>query len=198
MQVKQYLSFTVWPLMMTSLVLGGGRYPPELVPFAISVEKRKRADALNVALNLCGRSRLGGPGSASPSAAPTPSLRSPVPFWEASGTRHTNGGGTGRPITLALLARAWGCACSSTQVGDHVLSSGQWGASIRGPAHPVAPPQAPPIHSLSHLGAANSSPNPAPESAHFARCPPQKYQVWCIYRVIPATLTAVGVANITG
>lgn len=98
--------------MMTSLVLGGGRYPPELVPFAISVEKRKRADALNVALNLCGPSRLGGLGSALPSAAP-----SPVPFWEAPGTRHTNVGGIGRPITLELLARSWGCACYSTLVG---------------------------------------------------------------------------------
>lgn len=43
MQVKQYLSFTVWPLMMTSLVLGGGRYPPELVPLAISVEERRNS-----------------------------------------------------------------------------------------------------------------------------------------------------------
>lgn len=64
MQVKQYLSFTVWPLMMTSLVLGGGRYPPELVPFAISVEKkRERAHTLQslfrASLGL-GRTRLPG------------------------------------------------------------------------------------------------------------------------------------------
>lgn len=44
LQVKQYFSFTVWPLMMTSLVLGGGRYPPELVPLAISVEGRKKKE----------------------------------------------------------------------------------------------------------------------------------------------------------
>lgn len=36
LQVKQYFSFTVCPLMITSFVLGGGRYPPELEPFAIS------------------------------------------------------------------------------------------------------------------------------------------------------------------
>ena len=70
MQVKQYLSFTVWPLMMTSLVLGGGRYPPELVPFAISVEKRKkRAQALNTAREL--QFPPGGLESAFPSARPT-------------------------------------------------------------------------------------------------------------------------------
>lgn len=46
LQVKQYFSFTVWPLMMTSLVLGGGRYPPELVPLAISMERRKNSTHL--------------------------------------------------------------------------------------------------------------------------------------------------------
>lgn len=54
LQVKQYFSFTVWPLMMTSLVLGGGRYPPELVPLAISTERRKTAHTFRTPFQSCG------------------------------------------------------------------------------------------------------------------------------------------------
>lgn len=138
MQVKQYLSFTVWPLMMTSLVLGGGRYPPELVPFAISVEKRKRVHTLNIALNLCRPLHLGGLGSAS--AGPTPRLRSPAPSWEAPDTRHTNG----PALRLWLLVHAGG--------RGHIRSAGQWGESTRVP-HPPTQRDPPPssIHSLQCL-----------------------------------------------
>lgn len=41
LQVKQYFNFTVCPLMTTSFVLGGGRYPPELEPFAISEQTNR-------------------------------------------------------------------------------------------------------------------------------------------------------------
>lgn len=86
MQVKQYLSFTVWPLMMTSLVLGGGRYPPEPVPFAISVEKRKRTHALNTVawpLQSIAPRREAWRESAFLRAVATLGLGTPLPFWEA-------------------------------------------------------------------------------------------------------------------
>lgn len=137
MQVKQYLSFTVWPLMMTSLVLGGGRYPPELVPFAISVEKRKRVHALNIALKLCRPLQLEGLESAFPSAVPAPSLGSPVPFGEAPDTRHKNV----LSHNLSAPCQGWGL-CLPVHAGGrgHVLSSGQWGESTRCPAQPAGLP----------------------------------------------------------
>lgn len=44
--------------MMTSLVLGGGRYPPELVPLAISTERRKTAHIFRTPFQSCGPCHL--------------------------------------------------------------------------------------------------------------------------------------------
>lgn len=41
LQVKQYFSLTVWPLISTSLVLGGGRELVPLTPLAASVNHRE-------------------------------------------------------------------------------------------------------------------------------------------------------------
>lgn len=70
--------------MMTSLVLGGGRYPPELVPFAISVDKRrKRVQALNIITY-----RLQAPTPRRPGVCTSKGSSHTWPFWEAPDARH--------------------------------------------------------------------------------------------------------------
>lgn len=58
LQVKQYFSFTVCPLMITSFVLGGGRYPPELEPFAISKHENTRHEMLHMSYDVCTKPSL--------------------------------------------------------------------------------------------------------------------------------------------
>lgn len=148
MQVKQYLSFTVWPLMMTSLVLGGGRYPPELVPFAISVEKRKkRTQALNTARELC---RILPPGG----------LEShfQVQGPQAPDAGHTNA--VGRRALAFPRLRSLGLKLGVQARGrDHVTELWPMGCHTRGPAQPMgASPEPHPPFPRSipgHLGDTN-------------------------------------------
>lgn len=53
LQVKQYFNFTVCPLMITSFVLGGGRYPPELEPFAISKHGNRTHYIFHMSFGVC-------------------------------------------------------------------------------------------------------------------------------------------------
>lgn len=74
--------------MMTSLVLGGGRYPPELVPFAISVEKKKKKEhrpfnTVTWPLQSIAPRREAWRESAFLRVGATLGLGTPLPFWEA-------------------------------------------------------------------------------------------------------------------